>query len=90
MKFLNTMAVVKKDIERTMNRVLMTQSGFVQMELAAPAIMADMICSPQGCSRVRGWYPLTCAAGYSRFFWLTVLPIGGSPKTPLIPSYTVK
>jgi len=79
-----------EDVKRTMNRVLITQSGFEQIELAAPAVMADKMCSPHGCSRVRGWYPLTWGAGYNRFFWLTVLPIGGSPKKPLIPSYTVK
>jgi hypothetical protein len=73
-----------------MNRVFMTQSGFVQIELAAPAVMADRMCSPHGCSRVSGWYPLTCGAGYSLVLWLGVLPMGGSPKTPLIPSYTVK
>jgi hypothetical protein len=71
---------------------LMTHKGFVQIELAAPAIIAERICKPQGCSLVTGWYPLTCAAGYSLFVCPTVsvLPIGGSPNTPFIPSYTVK
>ena len=41
--------------ERTMNLVLMTHRGFVHVVLAAPAIMADIICNPQGCSLATGW-----------------------------------
>jgi len=46
-----------------MNRVLITHNGFVQIVLAAPAVIADRICNDHGCSLITGWYPLTCAAG---------------------------
>ena len=39
---------------RTMNLVLMTHKGFVNVVLIAPAIIADIICSPQGCSLTTG------------------------------------
>lgn len=39
-------------------RVFITQRGFVQIVLVAPAAIADKIWRDQGCSRVKGWYPL--------------------------------
>ena len=41
-------------MKRTINLVLMTHKGFVHVVLAAPAIIADIICSPQGCSLATG------------------------------------
>lgn len=37
-----------------MKRVLMTQSGLVQMVLVAPATMADRMWRDHGCSRTMG------------------------------------
>ena len=40
--------------QRTMNRVLMTHNGLVQIVLVAPAVIADRIWSDHGCSRTIG------------------------------------
>ena len=71
---------------RTIKRVLITHNGLVQTVLVAPAAIADKMCNVHGCSRARGWYPLTCAAGYTCRAPSVILPDGSSPKCLLIPS----
>jgi hypothetical protein len=80
------------EVENTWNRVLITHNGMVQTVLVAPAVIADRMCIDHGCSRMTGWYPLTCAAGYILSLDLEEPPrgVGGVPNADLIPSYTVK
>lgn len=69
-----------------MKRVLMTHNGLVQTVLVAPAVIAERMWRDQGCSRITGWYPLTCAAGYRRSRGLSCMLTEGAPNVVLIPS----
>jgi len=86
------LCIIKVNEDNTWNRVLITQSGIVQMVLVAPAAIAERRCMDHGCSRMAGWYPLTCAAGYilSVDREVSLRGVGGEPNEDLIPSYTVK
>ena len=78
------------EVDNTWNRVLITHNGIVQIVLVAPAVIAERMCIDHGCSRMTGWYPLTCAAGYILSLEVPPRGVGGEPNADFIPSYTVK